>query len=112
MRTIAARAILRLFSMRRRDLFPLLGCAAAPSFSQANQRPRAEWGVQAGDVAAGRALIWSRSDRPARMIVEWSTTEAFRDPRKVLGSYAIDATDFTSRIDLRELPPGQQIFFR
>ena len=68
--------------------------------------------MQAGDVAPGRALIWSRSDRPARLIVEWSTTEAFRDPRRVLGSHAIDATDFTGRIDIRELPAGQQIFYR
>ena len=49
-------------------------------------------------------MIWSRSDRSARMIVEWSTTEAFRDPRRVLGSHAIDATDFTACIDLRDLP--------
>ena len=46
------------------------------------------------------------------MIVEWSTTEAFRDPRRVLGSHAIDATDFTARLDLRDLPPDQQVFYR
>src|SRR5690606_16701978 len=63
-------------------------------------------------VAPGRALIWSRSDRPARMIVEWSTTESFRDAKRVLGSHAIEATDFTARIDLRELPAGQHVFYR
>jgi alkaline phosphatase D len=96
--------------MRRRDFLPLLTCA--PLYSQSNQRPQAKWGVQIGDVAPGRALIWSRSDRPARMIVEWSTTEAFRDVRLVLGSHALEATDFTARIDLRELPADQEIFYR
>lgn len=57
-------------------------------------------------------MIWSRSDRPARLIVEWSTTEAFRDPKRVLGSHAIEVTDFTARIDLRDLPSDQQIFYR
>ena len=96
--------------MRRRDFLPLIGCA--PLYSQSNQRPQAKWGAQIGDVAPGRALIWSRSDRPARMIVEWATTESFRDPKRVLGSHAIEATDFTARIDLRDLPPSQHIFYR
>jgi alkaline phosphatase D len=96
--------------MRRRDFLPILGCA--PLYSQSNQRPQAKWGTQIGDVSPGRALIWSRSDRPARMIVEWSTTESFRDPRRVLGSHAIEATGLTARIDLRDLPANQQIFYR
>jgi alkaline phosphatase D len=96
--------------LRRREFLPLLGCAAL--FSQSNQRPQATWGAQIGDVAPGRALLWTRSDRPARMIVDWSTTQAFRDPKRVLGSHALDATDYTARIDVRDLPPGQQIFYR
>lgn len=96
--------------MRRREFLPLIGCS--PLYSQSNQRPQATWGSQIGDVVPGRALVWSRADRPARMIVEWSTTESFRDPKRVLGSHAIDATDFTARIDLRGLPAGQQIFYR
>ena len=46
------------------------------------------------------------------MIVEWSTTEAFRDPKRVLGSHAIEVTDLTARIDLRDLPAGQDVFYR
>src|SRR6478609_2272702 len=96
--------------MRRRDFLPLIGCA--PLYSQSNQRPLAKWGAQIGDVAPGRALIWSRSDRPARMIVEWATTESFRDPKRLPGSHAIEATDLTARIDLRDLPSSQHIFYR
>ena len=46
------------------------------------------------------------------MIVDWSTTQAFRDPKRVLGSHAIEATDYTARIDLRDLPAGQHVFYR
>lgn len=40
-------------------------------------RPRADWGLQIGDVIDGRAIVWSRADRPARMIVEWSLDETW-----------------------------------
>jgi alkaline phosphatase D len=33
-------------------------------------RPLLEQGLQIGDILADRAMIWSRSDRPARMIVK------------------------------------------
>jgi alkaline phosphatase D len=36
-------------------------------------------GVASGDVSDGRAVIWSRSDRPARMLVEYATTEKFEN---------------------------------
>ena len=32
--------------------------------------PQLEQGIQIGDVRANRAVVWSRSDRPARMFVE------------------------------------------
>jgi alkaline phosphatase D len=33
-------------------------------------RPSVPWGVQCGDVTASSAVIWSATDRPARMLVE------------------------------------------
>src|SRR5688572_5625815 len=96
--------------MRRREFLPLLG---APAFVRSQTvRPRAAQGAQTGDVAPGRAVVWSRSDRPARMIVEYSTTEAFRDPVRIVGPHAIEATDYTARVHLSGLPAGQQIFCR
>lgn len=65
-----------------------------------------------GDVVPGRAIVWSRSDRPARMIVEYSTAESFANPVRVIGPHAIEATDFTARVDLSGLPSGQQMFCR
>jgi alkaline phosphatase D len=43
-------------------------------------RPMASWGLQIGDVVGDRAIVWSRSDKPARMFVEWSRDESLRTP--------------------------------
>jgi alkaline phosphatase D len=69
-------------------------------------------GIAAGDVSAGRAVIWSRADRAARMFVEYSTTESFNDVRRVPGPAALDTSDFTARTVLTDLPGGQRIFYR
>ena len=47
-----------------------------PAISRAADRPLITHGVQSGDVSVDGAVVWSRADRPARMIVEVSTTEA------------------------------------
>lgn len=56
--TVAASAALALPAMGAAPALPLSG------------RPRAAWGVQTGDVTSSSGLVWVRSDRPARMIVE------------------------------------------
>jgi alkaline phosphatase D len=75
-------------------------------------RPSVEWGAAVGDVTGGRALVWSRTDRPSRLVVEYATTEAFRDPRRVVGPAALEDSHFTARVDLEGLPAGQRIFYR
>ena len=66
-------------------------------------------GVMSGDVSADSAVIWSRADRAARMIVEWSTTESFADPKRVIGPLTGPEADFTAKVMLRDLPAGQRI---
>ena len=75
-------------------------------------RPGMPCGVATGDVTDGQAIVWSRCDRPARLIVEYSTTASFADPRRIVGPAALEDTDFTARIDLVDLPPGQRISYR
>jgi alkaline phosphatase D len=70
-------------------------------------RPATPCGVATGDVADGRAVVWSRTDRPARLIVEYATTEAFHDVRRVIGPAALAESDFTARIDLTSLPSAR-----
>src|SRR5574341_1722658 len=65
-----------------------------------------------GDVAGERAIVWSRTDRPARMVVEWSTRASFADARRLAGPAALPESDFTARIDLNGLPAGQTILYR
>jgi alkaline phosphatase D len=77
-----------------------------------SDRPKIALGVQSGDVTSDRAIVWSRCDRPARMIVEYATTESFRDSRRITGPVALEPSDFTARVDLADLPAGQQIFYR
>lgn len=59
-----------------------------------------------------RSMVWARSDKPARMVLEWDTTDRFANPRRIIGPYALEATDFTARVDLTGLPLGQQLFTR
>ena len=96
-----------------RWLPPSGGRSQAPGIVTApNARPAIPFGVTAGDVGSGRAVIWSRTDRAARMFVEFATTERFENPRRVRGPAALESSDFTSRTVLTGLPPGQRIFYR
>ncbi|MGW3037204.1 alkaline phosphatase D family protein [Streptomyces sp. NPDC001178] len=84
---------------------------AAPAFALSG-RPTAGWGVQAGDVTCDSGLVWVRSDRPARMIVETSATESFRNPHRWHGPLLGADSDFTGTTRLRGLPSGEQIHYR
>lgn len=102
----------------------LIGAAAVPAVSirQAQAapaivtldgaRPQLAQGIQIGDVRANRALIWSRSDRPSRMWAEYGFDPDFANPTRVRGSYALDTTDYTARLDLTGLPSGRDVFVR
>lgn len=75
-------------------------------------RPIISSGVQSGDVTATGAVVWSRCDRPARIIVEYATSDSFRDLQRVEGGAALEPGDFISRVTLKDLPSGQHIFYR
>jgi alkaline phosphatase D len=84
-----------------------------PAFvRQAGTRPDIPYGTSSGDVTRDRAIIWSRTDRPARMRVEWSTTESFQNVQRVRGPQTTEAAGYTARVDLTGVPPGQRIFYR
>ncbi|MFB7952411.1 alkaline phosphatase D family protein [Streptomyces sp. NPDC056045] len=89
---------------------PVVG-ASAPAFALSG-RPSAAWGVQVGDVTSSSALVWVRSDRPARMVVETSATESFRRARTWHGPLLGPGSDFTGTTPLYGLPPGEQVHYR
>ena len=88
-----------------------LGCAPAVLISD-RQRPAINWGVASGDVTTDSAVIWSRTNRLAQMIVEYAATESFKQAQRVSGALASEASGFTARVELQGLPAGQQIFYR
>jgi len=91
----------------------ILRAQQAPAVQTAsNVRPNAAWGLQIGDVRSDRAIVWSRSDKPARMFVHWSRHEDFRGAVELRGPYALPESDLTSRIDLTELPGDEEIFVK
>lgn len=90
---------------------PALG--AAPAIIAApTARPKVVDGVQSGDVFGDRAVIWSRCDRPARLIVEWDTRSVFSNPQRLVSHYTDERLDYTARVYLKGLPAGQTIFYR
>ena len=106
---------------RRRFLSAAMQTAGAVAFARAPAiarqtaaRTGIPYGTATGDVTGTRAIVWSRSDRPARMRVEWSTTESFQNVRRASAPAAVarESTGLTARIDLAGLPPGQKIFYR
>ena len=91
----------------------ILARAQAPGVvTSERQRPSFPSGVQSGDVLRNSGMVWSRTDRPARMWVDWSTTASFANVQRLRGPYAQDLTDFTARMDLTSLPAGQEVFYR
>jgi alkaline phosphatase D len=75
-------------------------------------RPTFPSGVQSGDVVGDRAMVWSRTDRPSRMVVEVSTQQSFANARRMVGPAALADSDFTARVDLTGLPADADIFYR
>jgi alkaline phosphatase D len=85
---------------------------AMPGLSRAESRPLITHGLQSGDVASDSAVIWARTDRPARMFVEVATTESFANPMKLAPLDALPESDFAVKRLLAGLPADQDIFYR
>ena len=63
---------------------PHATCSRSPA-----ARRTLEQGIQIGDVRADRAVIWSRSDRAAQLLVEYDVSEHFANPIRVRGPSAL-----------------------
>jgi alkaline phosphatase D len=90
----------------------LSGIAASSNTTALFAQPQLTHGIQFGDVLSDRAIVWSRADRPGRMVVEYSFNPDFNDSKRVPGPLASESTDYTARIDLTGLPAGQDVFVR
>ena len=106
----------------RLGLTSTFGALATPRLTLARQapaivtsdtmRPGMPCGVASGDVSDGRAVVWSRTDRPARLVVEYTTTGSFADRMTVRGPAALEEWDYTARLVLTDLPHGELVRYR
>lgn len=104
---------------RRRALIAGALAAASSHLSCSNLfyvgkrgRPTILGGVASGDVTADSAILWSATDLPARMQVEWSTDASFSKTARVIGPDAVSRNGFTARLDLTGLPSDTLIHYR
>ncbi|MTJ55051.1 alkaline phosphatase [Anabaena sp. UHCC 0253] len=112
-RQFLMKAIVTTGSVMTANLWSKLAIAQTPAFITLDKnRPGIPYGVASGDINSNSAVIWSRSDSSARMIIEYATDENFRNSQRVIGKVATKYTDFTTRTYLDNLPPGQDIFYR
>ena len=106
--TLSRRALLRSSALAGAGL--LVAPHRAPAFMR--ERPQITHGIQSGDVSADSAIVWTRADRPSRMVVEFSSHPAFRDAARVRGPVLTAESDFTGRLAVRGLPRGREVFYR
>jgi alkaline phosphatase D len=94
----------------------VLGGALAPAIVRAAGgrgpgRPSVAWGSQVGDLRADSAVLWCRTDRPARMQLRWSTRPDLQGAVLVPGTHALADSDFTTRMLLQGLPPDSRVHY-
>ena len=85
---------------------------AMPAISRAAARPVFTHGVQSGDVDLRSGMIWTRTDRPARVTMEVATTESFADARRLPPMNALPQSDLAVKRLVDGLPSDQEIFYR
>ena len=85
---------------------------AAPAISYAASRPMITHGVQSGDVDATSGVVWARTDRPAKAYLELSTSESFKNARRVAPIDVLPENDFAMKRLVADLPSGQEHYFR
>ena len=84
---------------------------SAPAFVPSG-RPSLTHGVQSGEPRPTSALVWSRADRPSRLLVEVSPRPDFRGAHLVRGPIVTPDTDLTGRVALHHLEPGHRYCYR
>ncbi len=88
------------------------GAAAGAPAWRPGGRPTLTHGVQSGDATAHSAIVWARADRPGRLRVEVSRRPDFRRARVLRGPFVTPETDLTGKLRLRDLPPGEDLYYR
>ncbi|WP_434448927.1 alkaline phosphatase D family protein [Lentzea sp. E54] len=75
-------------------------------------RPILTHGVQSGDVTWDGGIVWTRADRPSRMLVEVSNDPGFRLSRRLRGPLLTPETGGTGQVRVNSLLPGRTAYYR
>ncbi|MBK1786427.1 alkaline phosphatase D family protein [Prauserella cavernicola] len=89
----------------------VLGSGSAAAFVR-RDRPVLTHGVQSGDVTSHSAVVWTRADRPSRMLVEVSADPSFRRARRMRGPVLGPRTGGTGKLRIPGLRPGTELHYR
>ncbi|TDO49953.1 alkaline phosphatase D [Kribbella sp. VKM Ac-2527] len=84
---------------------------ASPSVVR-RDRPGLPSGIATGDVTSQSAIVWSRTDRRARLVVDLTSHGRFDKAIRLRGPITGPDADFTAQLPLRGLRPGQQYDYR
>jgi alkaline phosphatase D len=106
--------------MQRRHFLQSAGLASlgaaftgVPSVIAADRaRPKIPYGIMSGDINGSSAVIWSKSDRISRMVVEYSLDEGFNQTKRMVSAVTSADQDFTARVVLPKLATDRPIFYR
>lgn len=89
---------------------------AVPGVANANvvrrDRPGLPSGIMSGDVSTNSAVVWSRTDRRARMVVDLTSNGRFDRAIRLHGPVTGPDQDFTAQLPLKGLRPGQRYDYR
>lgn len=77
-----------------------------------NAAPAIAQGIQMGLLGKDQVLIWSRSDKPARMMLQYADNPNFTKAKLIKGGVANIASDFTTRYVLNKLSLGTDIYLK
>jgi alkaline phosphatase D len=69
-------------------------------------------GVASGEVTPFSAVVWTRTDREARLTVELSDDPQFQGPTQRRLAFASSSRDFTARVLFAPLQPDHVYFYR
>ncbi len=85
---------------------------ALANMAAAGERPLITHGVQTGDVELNRAVLWSRTDRPARMFVDIADRPDFKGAKRLRGPVARAKNDYTTQLKVQGLEPGKKLYYK
>ena len=68
--------------------------------------------VQSGDAVNGSAIVWTKADRVARMVVEVGDRPDLRHARTFRGPLLTPDTDFTGKVRIPGIPSGHRLYYR